>query len=1159
MAAQKKAQTKKAANKKEASVALNDGGMLWYKDAVIYEAHVRAFYDSDDDGIGDFRGMIQKLDYLRDLGISAIWLLPFYPSPLRDDGYDIADYRRINPSYGTMQDFRAFLKAAHERDLKVISELVINHTSDQHEWFQKSRRAAPGSYWRDFYVWSDDPRKYREARIIFKDFEPSNWSWDPVAKSYYWHRFYAHQPDLNFDNPDVHKEIFKALDFWMDMGVDGMRLDAVPYLYEREGTSCENLAETHAFLKKLRRHIDSKYKNRMLLAEANQWPDETAEYFGDGDECHMSFHFPLMPRMFMSLKMEDRYSLIDILQQTPDIPETCQWATFLRNHDELTLEMVTDEERDFMYRAYASEPRARINLGIRKRLAPLLGNDRRQIELLNALLFSLPGTPVIYYGDEIGMGDNVFLGDRNGVRTPMQWSPDRNAGFSNANPQSLYLPNIISPEYHYETVNVETQQRNPNSLLWWMKSLIDLRRSNRALTRGSLRFLEPDNSRVLSFIREYTDEETGQSQTILVVVNLSKRTQFAELNLQDYQGMVPVELLGHTSFPPVGELPYFITLAPYAYHWFALSSEKSLDSSQWLLRDKRSMYVSSNPIDDLLDVKNHKKLSAMIAEYLPKARWFPNKSNLISDVEILDIIKVQNYETKKRSALLCIEVQYKKQTPERYLLTLGYAEGERAEFVRSERPDLILGEYRVPDSPYTHEKFGVYHEAIIDAGFGQALVEGILRRRKRAGDHGEAYGETYVSLKREQTREIPEPAFTSLDQSNSSLRFGKEFYLKIFRRLEEGVNPEVEIGRQFTLNAPFKNATRLMGSLTYTLDKKEYSLAVLHEFAESQRSAWNQFQDMLRSFAEHISTKSTLEAVPNALRRSSIFDAHVRGIPDWFVEQCSYSASLVNLLGHRTGEMHMALASDHDTPEFIPEDITPFYQRSLYQGLHGRARRVREMLKKLRRTATPDLQAQIDEALDNWPAMLNRFEKLREENFGGQCIRIHGDYHLGQVLFTGKDFIILDFEGEPLRAVSERRLKRPAVQDVAGMIRSIDYGVQYYIRHAPLRAADRPRIEPWLRAWGVYMTQAYIKGYEKACLEAPFLPGQQPNLYRMIYVLTLEKALYEIEYELGSRPDWVGIPLQGLNGMLRRIKEKESPAKSRKPKAAAKDKDKDGA
>ncbi|MDX5348895.1 MAG: maltose alpha-D-glucosyltransferase, partial [Hymenobacteraceae bacterium] len=549
----------------------NNDNLRWYKDAIIYELHIKAFFDSNGDGIGDFEGLIKKLDYLEDLGVTAIWVLPFYPSPLRDDGYDIADYYAINPSYGNIKQFKHFMDEAHKRGLKVITELVINHTSDQHPWFQRARRAEPDSPERNFYVWTDDPNDYNLVRIIFQDYEASNWTWDPVAKAYYWHRFFHHQPDLNYDNPAVQKEVFKMLDFWLDMGVDGFRLDAVPYLFEREGTNCENLPETHEFLKKLRKHVDEKYPGRMLLAEANMWPEDSASYFGNGDECHMNYHFPIMPRMFMAVKMEDRYPLIDILDQTPEIPESCQWAMFLRNHDELTLEMVTDEERDYMYKVYTKDPMARINLGIRHRLAPLLDNNRSKIELMNVLLFSLPGTPVIYYGDEIGMGDNYYLGDRDGVRTPMQWSADRNAGFSQANPQQLYLPVIIDPEYKFEAINVETQQQNTNSLLWWMKRSIAMRKRYKAFGRGDIKFLSPSNSKVLVFLRRYEDE------IILVVANLSRFAEAVEMDLSEYKDYIPVEVFSQNKFPGIKEELYTITLAPHGYYWFQLRKSKTAE------------------------------------------------------------------------------------------------------------------------------------------------------------------------------------------------------------------------------------------------------------------------------------------------------------------------------------------------------------------------------------------------------------------------------------------------------------------------------------------------------------------------------------------------------------------------------------------------------
>src|SRR5271165_4274503 len=526
---------------------------LWYRDAIIYQLHVKAFFDADEDGIGDFQGLCQKLDYLQDLGVTALWLLPFYPSPLRDDGYDIADYKNINSPYGRMADFRTFIREAHRRNLRVITELVINHTSDQHPWFQRARQAKPGSSWRDFYVWSDTDQKFPETRIIFIDSEKSNWAWDPVAQAYYWHRFYAHQPDLNFDNPRVLRAIFDVMRFWLDLGVDGMRLDAVPYLIEREGTINENLTETHEILKRLRRELDTHYADRMLLAEANQWPEDVLQYFGAGDECHMAFHFPLMPRIYMAVSTEDRHPITDIMRQTPDIPETCQWAVFLRNHDELTLEMVTDRERDYLWNYYASDRRARINLGIRRRLAPLMENDRRRIELLNALLVSMPGTPVIYYGDEIGMGDNVFLRDRDGVRTPMQWSFDRNGGFSRADPERLYLPPIMDPVYGYQAINVEAQLRDPSSLLSWTKRILAVRKTSQAFGRGARRFLKPGNRKILAYLREYGDD------SLLCVANLSRSAQPVELNLASFKGRVPVEMLGRTAFPPIGDLPYLLT------------------------------------------------------------------------------------------------------------------------------------------------------------------------------------------------------------------------------------------------------------------------------------------------------------------------------------------------------------------------------------------------------------------------------------------------------------------------------------------------------------------------------------------------------------------------------------------------------------------------
>ena len=535
----------------------------WYKHAIIYQVHVRTFVDANGDGIGDFAGLAQRLDYLQELGVNAVWLMPFFPSPLRDDGYDISDYRSVHPSYGTLDDFKNFLSIAHDRGIRVIIEMVLNHTSDQHPWFQESRSSQDNPK-RDWYVWSDIDTKYRGTRIIFLDTEMSNWAWDPISKSYYWHRFFSHQPDLNYDNPMVREEMWQVMKFWLELGVDGFRLDAVPYLIEREGTNCENLPETHAIIRDLRKRVDEQFPGVMLLAEANQWPADLRPYFGDGDEFHMAFHFPLMPRMFMGVRLEDRKPITEILQQTPEIPASCQWCLFLRNHDELTLEMVTDIERDYMYDIYAGDKAMRLNLGIRRRLAPLLDNDRRRIELMNGMLMSLPGTPIIYYGDEIGMGDNIYLGDPSGVRTPMQWSGGWNGGFSTADPERLYSPPILNPVYGYQAVNVLSQKRTPHSLMSWMQHIIGIRRSNPVFGSGSIQFLYPANHRILAYVRQLDKE------TILVVNNLSSAAQAVELDLRQYQGNILIEMFGRNIFPRIGDLPYLLTMGPYQFFWFRL-------------------------------------------------------------------------------------------------------------------------------------------------------------------------------------------------------------------------------------------------------------------------------------------------------------------------------------------------------------------------------------------------------------------------------------------------------------------------------------------------------------------------------------------------------------------------------------------------------------
>ncbi|HWO37809.1 MAG TPA: maltose alpha-D-glucosyltransferase, partial [Candidatus Acidoferrum sp.] len=596
---------------------------LWYKDAIIYELHVRAFKDSNGDGIGDFPGLIQKMDYLQNLGVTCLWLLPFFPSPLKDDGYDISDYLNVHPMYGTIEDFRVLLEAAHDRDLQVMIELVVNHTSDQHPWFQAARQAPPGSPEREFYVWSDTEEKYKDARIIFSDTERSNWTWDPIAKQYFWHRFFSHQPDLNYDNPRVVAEVLKVMCYWLDMGVDALRVDAIPYLVERDGTSCENLPETHEVIKTLRREIDADYSSRVLLAEANQWPTDVRPYFGNGDECHMAFHFPLMPRIYMALRQEDRLPITDIIQQTPDIPDTCQWGLFLRNHDELTLEMVTKDERDYMYIAYSADPRMRINLGIRRRLAPLVDNNRRRIELLNSLLLSFPGTPILYYGDEIGMGDNIYLGDRNGVRTPMQWNADRNAGFSTATPARLYSPVIMDPVLGYEAVNVEAQQGDPSSLLSWMRNMIALRKLFSVFGRGNIEFLNPANRKVLAYLRTYGEEQ------VLCVANLSRFAQPVDLDLSKLEGMVPIEMLGYVEFPSIERQPYRLTLAPYSFLWLELQRKTDPAETAVDLAEQAPLDVTAGWASVFQGMGRKRLETVNLPQYLPQQRWFAGKARTI--------------------------------------------------------------------------------------------------------------------------------------------------------------------------------------------------------------------------------------------------------------------------------------------------------------------------------------------------------------------------------------------------------------------------------------------------------------------------------------------------------------------------------------------------
>jgi len=1101
---------------------------LWYKDAIIYEAHVRAFFDSNADGIGDLAGLTQKLDYLQDLGITAIWVLPFYPSPLKDDGYDIADYCSINPMYGTLRDFKIFLKEAHRRRLRVITELVVNHTSDQHPWFQRSRRAKPGSMWRNYYVWSDRSDKYPEARLIFRDFETSNWTWDPVARAYFWHRFYSHQPDLNYDNPQVHKEMRRVLDFWLDLGVDGFRLDAVPYLYERPGTSCENLPETHQYLKSLRQHVDEKYGDRMLLAEANQWPEDAVTYFGSGkgDECHMAFHFPLMPRIFMAVRMEDRVPIVDILEQTPPIPETAQWALFLRNHDELTLEMVTDEERDYMYRVYANDARARLNLGIRRRLAPLLGNDRKRIELLYLLLFSYPGTPVLYYGDEIGMGDNIFLGDRNGVRTPMQWSSDKNAGFSRASPQALYLPVILDPEYHYEAVNVEAQQRNPNSLWWWMKQTLTLRQRYQAFGRGSLHFLHPTNRKILAFVRRY------EEQTILVIANLSRFPQPAQLDLSEFKQTVPVELFGRTHFPAITEQPYFLTLNPHAAFWFELVP--ATEGSVALNRATQPLGAAKH-WEELLHPNRRAELENRLAVYLKNQRWFAGRNRQLKAVSIRDSLPVPGDGT----VLLILAVEYQEGDPEEYLVPLAFAQGAQREQLERDSARFIIAPVQLTLGQNGQGE-GLLYDAVGGKPFCLGLLEAMSRRRSFNGADGEVSALPARALRSAGLAEFsnaPPSAIHQSDRTNTTITFDDKYLLKLFRRIQPGPNPDLEVTR-FLSERHFPNVPALAGSLEYRCrNGEETTLGVLTQYYPHAKDAWDHALDTLSRFFERVRVTRG-DPRSDLLADGSLLELAKQQAPEPVVAMLGTYLELARLLGQRTGELHHLLASCTEDSNFAPEPFTPFYQRSLYQSMRNVAVQNLEFLRLSYDRIDPAIRPDAERvaALEN--CVLDRLRLVYEKPITAMRIRCHGDFHLGQVLYTGKDYVIIDFEGEPWRSMGQRRLKRTPLRDVAGMIGSFDYVVHAALfkqfELGTLRQEELAQLEPWAAFWYRWVGAAYLRAYLEVLGPTGLLPAASDQLGILFETHLLEKALSELSYEILHESRWVGIPLRRILDLMAR-------------------------
>ena len=1223
---------------------------LWYKDAVIYEIHVRAFADSNGDGIGDFPGLLTRLDYLQDLGVTCIWLLPFFPSPLRDDGYDIANYVDVNPSYGTLNDFKLFLDAAHQRNMQVMIELVINHTSDQHPWFKAARLAPPDSPARDMYVWSSTDTKYKDARIIFTDTEKSNWTWDETARAYYWHRFFSHQPDLNFDNPLVLDEVLKAMRFWLDMGVDALRMDAIPYLVERDGTSCENLPETHRIIKLIRAAIDADYANRLILAEANQWPADVRPYFGDGDECHMAFHFPLMPRIYMALRQEDRLPITDIMAQTPPIPDNCQWGLFLRNHDELTLEMVTSDERDYMYFAYSADPRMRINVGIRRRLAPLVDNNRRRIELLNSLLLSFPGTPILYYGDEIGMGDNIYLGDRNGVRTPMQWNSDRNAGFSRCDPARLYFPVVMDPIYGYQVINVEAQLSDQSSLLHWTRNMIALRKLFQVFGRGSLRFLNPENRKILAYLRDL-DRGDGSHETVLCVANLSRFAQPVSLDLADHSGQHPVEMLGYVSFPTIDENPYPLTLAPYSFLWLELQpagiQSEPLPEPQVQAAENAGVNESAalelfvNGWPGFLAGHGTALLEATLPAWLPRQRWFGAKTRKIQSARVIDWVELPTEGAAKTAnvsippALFFIEIAYADGPADTYQIPLALSTGAEADDLSADHPQSILA--TLPSLT----GLAVLHDATARENFRHALLTLIERNATlplsvslgadpgatRSGatrpdatrnqdiapetspaiepaDHSFSAappgpiadlpvapapltaqpGETAApprsdeeithpaSIKQLQPRESPyagdsaapsghldaraSTAFAaahplqrlpsrvgSAEQSNTSILYGNELILKLFRRLQPGENPDVEIGRFLTEVAHFSRIAPFLGEISTTASSGEKTtVAMLQGVVANQGDGWQWF---LNRLAEYFPSIVGLSAPPKAASPSFLNDHQPSREAVALTDASPQAAAL---LGRRTAEMHLALATPATDPAFAAE---PFTADDLAQDAQRIDRQITSTLEalKIKLSTLKDLTA--DDAallLSRRIDLFARANAIASAAASGQRIRIHGDYHLGQTLRTVEapaegssdsvepngDFVLLDFEGEPARPLAERRQKQSPLKDVAGMIRSLSYaahsGLDQFLTANP-ELAHGPACEiitAWAIFWQDSVSSEFLRAYRETIAANPVLlpPAQQSQALLAAYLL--EKALYELLYELNNRPAWLRIPLAGI-------------------------------
>ena len=1074
---------------------------LWYKDAIIYQLHIKSFYDANDDGIGDIRGLIAKLDYIVELGADTIWLLPFYPSPRRDDGYDISDYRGIHQDYGTIADLQRFIRAAHERNLRVITELVINHTSDQHAWFQRARTAKKNSVYRNYYVWSDTDQAYAGTRIIFIDTEKSNWTWDPVAGAYFWHRFYSHQPDLNFDNPRVLKDVLSVMRFWLDLGVDGLRLDAVPYLVEREGTNNENLPETHAVLKRIRAELDSRYPARMLLAEANQWPEDAQQYFGEGDECHMAFHFPLMPRIYMAIAQEDRFPISDILRQTPQIPDNCQWAVFLRNHDELTLEMVTDQERDYLWDTYAADRRARLNLGIRRRLGPLVEHDRRRVELMNGLLLSMPGTPVIYYGDEIGMGDNIHLGDRDGVRTPMQWSPDRNGGFSRANPAQLVLPPIMDPLYGFQAVNVEAQSSDPHSLLNWTRRMLAVRRQQRAFGRGDFQLLAPGNRKVLAYLRCF------EGTTILCVNNLSRTAQAVELDLSQSVERIPVDIVGGASFPPIGQLPYLLTLPPYGFYWFSLAVEADLP---------RWHRPAPEPLPDFVTVVLRQTMSEMLAAplrgtlerellptYLNKRRWFGEKSQGKPTTTL-------DYGTliaDKQHPLMLAEVKvHLNDHFESYQLPLGILWEDEIQTALPQQ--LALARVR------KGRRLGILTDAMSIDAFPISLISHLQTETRIPCDDGEIVFSKTPLLDAVEFTAAPTIRHISAEQSNSAIIVDDAVLIKLLRRINPGIHPEAEFSRHLAERG-FHNTSPFLGEIVRILgDGTSHTLAVIQGFIRNQGDGWSWTSDFLARWLEDAAVAES----PGE-----------EGMADELLAPYNILAAAI---GRRLGELHACLAEASSNPDFSPEPVRPEDMKTWRDQAADMVRRAFATLDTMSST-DPLLAAQIDRLLHRRREIDGFIRNVTDPGGAGLKTRIHGDFHLGQVLVVQNDAFIIDFEGEPAQPLQRRRAKANPLRDVAGLLRSLDYAASVASAGGPPTTSHiDDRRHTLLGLFRTRAVEAFLQAYQEALSAASAQWSEGSVTDPLLTMFLIEKAAYEIFYEATNRPTWLAIPVGGLGSIL---------------------------